>query len=214
MTDFGHGSGAAETPDFPGPVHEIGPATAADGPGITRVHLLATRDTFQGRPNNLLLLSLDEFLLTDFAPRKLAMWTDLGATGDPGLLVARTIDGEVAGFIHSGIREDEHRRIGVIEAWYVHPDWHGHGVGRDLMRSALDYLERAGAEQIHADTTGGTKAVERYEGHGFRQSAEVATVTALQDRTGIPTPQILMVRDCSGSRSAAASTETPVRRPH
>lgn len=186
-----------ESTSLPALVHEIGSATAADGPGITRAHLLATREMFRDWTNS--LPTLDEFLLTDFGPRKLVMWTDLGATGDAGLLVARTVDGKVAGFIHSGIREAGNRSVGEIHAWYVHPKWHGRGVGRDLMHRALDNLEHGGAEQIHVGTTGGSKAVARYERYGFRQFGELDTVTALQEKTGIRTPQILMVRQRAGS---------------
>ncbi|MFB7720105.1 GNAT family N-acetyltransferase [Nocardia sp. NPDC056100] len=137
----------------------VGPACITDGPGIARAHVLASRAAYRDLPGA--KANLDEFLVSDLGPRKIADWSELATSGDPGLLVASTVGGIVAGFIWVSMSDDG---SGAINSWYVHPNWHGDGVGRDLMRAGLDQLGNVG---VYTETIHGTAAVDRYQRYGF-----------------------------------------------
>ena len=44
-------------------------------------------------------------------------------------------------------------RIGYLEAWYVDPDWRGHGVGRALVQAAEAWARAQGCLEMASDTT-------------------------------------------------------------
>ena len=44
-------------------------------------------------------------------------------------------------------------RIGYLEAWYVDPDWRGHGVGRELAQAAEEWARGQGCREMASDTT-------------------------------------------------------------
>jgi aminoglycoside 6'-N-acetyltransferase I len=43
-------------------------------------------------------------------------------------------------------------RIGYLEAWYVDPDWRGHGVGRELAQAAEAWAREQGCREMASDT--------------------------------------------------------------
>jgi len=43
-------------------------------------------------------------------------------------------------------------RIGYLEAWYVDPDWRGHGVGRELAQAAEAWARAQGCREMASDT--------------------------------------------------------------
>ena len=43
-------------------------------------------------------------------------------------------------------------RIGYLEAWYVDPDWRGHGVGRELAQAAEEWARGQGCREMASDT--------------------------------------------------------------
>ncbi|MEU7767432.1 GNAT family N-acetyltransferase [Nocardia sp. NPDC049190] len=170
----------------------VGPAHTTDGPGIARAHVLATRVAYHDLPGA--AQHLDDFLLGDLGPRRIAEWSQLAASGEPGLLVARTADNTVAGFSWVSIRDDG---AGVVNAWYVHPNWHGTGVGRDLMRAALI---RLGNVDVYSQTTVGTAAIERYQRYGFEKFGELGdTPPPLRD-AGLHAPQVGLKRSSGPAR--------------
>ncbi|WP_280247110.1 GNAT family N-acetyltransferase [Nocardia abscessus] len=138
----------------------IGPARETDGPGITRAHLLGSKNALDGIPGAA-PADVERFLLTDLGPRKLKDWTRLASSDDPGLFVARTTADDIAGFIWVSHRADG---AGVLMAWYVHPVWQGQDVGGRLMRKGLDHL---GDVDIHTSTTKGSAAEKIYRHYGF-----------------------------------------------
>ncbi|MEV6072937.1 GNAT family N-acetyltransferase [Nocardia sp. NPDC052001] len=137
----------------------VGPARITDGPGIARANVLASRVAYRDLPGAAQFL--DSFLLNDLGPRKIADWSELAASGEPGLLVARTEGATVAGYIWVSTSDDG---TGAINSWYVHPNWHGAGVGRALMRAGLG---RLGKVDVYTQAILGTGAIERYQRYGF-----------------------------------------------
>ena len=66
------------------------------------------------------------------------------------------IENKTAGFIEVSERERvEHStedRVGYVEAWYVEPSHHGHGVGRALMHAAEEWTRARGLRELASDT--------------------------------------------------------------
>ncbi|WP_159843238.1 GNAT family N-acetyltransferase [Nocardia sp. CY41] len=146
--------------DIPNPVAMIGPARETDGPGITRAHVLGSRSALEHLPGAA-SADVDRFLLSDLGPRKLREWTRRASSGEPGFFVARTTTDDIAGFIWVSHRPDG---AGQLNAWYVHPKWHGQKVGSGLMRVGLAHL---GDVDVYTGTTKGTEAERLYPHYGF-----------------------------------------------
>ncbi|MEN6302666.1 MAG: N-acetyltransferase, partial [Armatimonadia bacterium] len=74
----------------------------------------------------------------------------------------------------------------------VDPDCHRRGVGGELLKRGLQYLQEQGAEQVRLEVRpDNPAAVHLYEKFGFR------TVGEIQDSQG---PWLVMVRDLGGVR--------------
>ncbi|MFI9637983.1 GNAT family N-acetyltransferase [Nocardia sp. NPDC051929] len=164
----------------------VGPVHTNDGPGIARAHVLASRVAYRDLPGA--AEHLDDFLLGDLGPRKIADWSRLATSGEPGLLVARTSDNTVAGFIWVSTRGDG---AGEVNAWYVHPNWHGTGVGRDLIHAALN---RLGDVDVYAQVVAGTTAVKHYQRYGFKTFGELGETPVPLREAGIHAPLISVKR--------------------
>ena len=54
--------------------------------------------------------------------------------------------------IHDTAPGCETNRIGYIEAWYVDPDWRGHGIGRALVERAGAWAKEEGCKEMASDT--------------------------------------------------------------
>ncbi|MFB8006018.1 GNAT family N-acetyltransferase [Nocardia sp. NPDC056000] len=176
----------------------IGRAQATDGPGIARANVLASGVAYRDLPGA--AEHLDRFLLNDMGPRKLADWSEVAESGDPGLLVARTADGTVAGYIWVSMSDDG---SGSIDSWYVHPNWHGAGVGRELMRAGL---ERLGNVDVYAHTVLGTAAVERHQRYGFVILDGLRETPQPLRNAGIHAPLVALKRPALRRAAEVAST--------
>lgn len=88
-----------------------------------------------------------------------------------GVLVARTSDGSLAGFVEFGpetmsYRQDTDR--GVIENIYVRPNHRGTGVGSDLLVAAEERLLDTGVDRISLEVLAPNDAARRfYARHGY-----------------------------------------------
>ena len=89
-----------------------------------------------------------------------------------GLLVARTVDGDLAGFVEfapetGGYRQDVDR--GVIENIYVRPTHRGIGVGADLLAAAESRLLDSGVDRVSLEVLAANEAAQRfYARQGYR----------------------------------------------
>lgn len=88
-----------------------------------------------------------------------------------GVLVARTTDGSLAGFVEFGpetvgYRQDADR--GVIENIYVRPTHRSIGVGTELLAAAEERLREAGVDRISLEVLASNEAARRfYARHGY-----------------------------------------------
>ncbi|WP_435118478.1 GNAT family N-acetyltransferase [Halolamina sp. C58] len=88
-----------------------------------------------------------------------------------GVLIARTAEGDLAGFVEfapetGGFRQDVDR--GVIENIYVRPSHRGSGVGGELLAAAERRLLDAGVDRISLEVLADNEAARRfYARHGY-----------------------------------------------
>ena len=89
----------------------------------------------------------DEFLDTLSVAGRAMQWDGILQNPEPRsqAFVAEE-DGEIVGFVHCGAcRDDDIQEFdaGEVYAIYVHPDRWGEGIGSDLLRRAVEFLEEA-----------------------------------------------------------------------
>ncbi|MDQ3180366.1 MAG: GNAT family N-acetyltransferase [Acidobacteriota bacterium] len=72
------------------------------------------------------------------------------------VLVAETEDEKLIGFLEASIRpfvEDCHSdHVGYLEGWFVEPEYRKSGIGRKLVRSAEDWAQSKGCEEMASDS--------------------------------------------------------------
>lgn len=95
------------------------------------------------------------------------LWAFLGKAGvAPGLVWVE--DGQVVGNV--SLRRARGRRGYLIGNVVVHPEWRGQGIGRALMRAAMDRVSRRGARWVGLEVRADNDvALRLYEGLGFRE---------------------------------------------
>lgn len=78
----------------------------------------------------------------------------------------------VAGFVRDGGVKTRHK--GCIWGMYVHPDWRGRGIGRQIMIAALARIDATpGLRWVRLSVTAGnTAALKLYESSGFVRYGE------------------------------------------
>ena len=88
-----------------------------------------------------------------------------------GVLVARTDDDELAGFIQFAAETDAYEQDvtrGAIENIYVRPEHRGRGVGSDLLATAEEQLFEAGVDRIRLEVLAPNEDARRfYARHGY-----------------------------------------------
>jgi ribosomal protein S18 acetylase RimI-like enzyme len=122
-------------------------AVEGDVEGIARVHVQGWRESYKDflSPAALAGLSVEE---------RMRMWQGVFAQPDPRakLLIAKTDAGEIVGFARGGpIRRESADSLGTeaeIFAIYLLDKVKRQGIGRRLMRGALDHLSRHGFRSV------------------------------------------------------------------
>ena len=134
--------------------------------GKAFVHWKCWQETYPG------LVSqeyLDKFTLEKSEERAF-LWRD-------NILVAKEGD-RVIGFVGYGGHGPEEPDMGEVFALYVLPEYHGTGVGRQLMDAALEKLAAYPKICLWA-VKGNGRAVRFYEKNGFRLTGEEKTVSSI-----------------------------------
>lgn len=72
------------------------------------------------------------------------------------VVVAKSDESELAGFLEAGIRQDyveacETARVGYIEGWFVEADFRRQNVGRQLVEFAENWARQQGCEEMASD---------------------------------------------------------------
>ncbi len=112
----------------------------------------------------------DSTITTEIEPLTLAEQTERlrDRSGVHVVLVAE-VDGVVAGFASlSPYRQRAAYRTSVEDSIYLHPDYHGQGLGQALLTELLDVAERHGFHAVFAKIVVGQEAsIRLHESLGF-----------------------------------------------
>jgi ribosomal protein S18 acetylase RimI-like enzyme len=98
-------------------------------------------------------------------------------------------DENIIGFIGVTRNEDG---TGEVNGIYVHPAFHGKGIGRDLMMSGLGWLKACSKIIIHCASYN-TKALKFYRKFGFEVDESVV-VEIKQRVSGLMIPEVELVK--------------------
>lgn len=139
-------------------------ATPADAAGIAAVHVRSWQEAYEG-------IVPDEYLAGLDVAARTQEWVDhlrRGPEDQVSTLVALA-GGAVVGFLSHGPSRDEDARRGEREIYsiYLDPGTWGHGVARDLMRTALGELGTATSVTLWV-LTDNERARHFYRRHGFQ----------------------------------------------
>jgi len=125
----------------------IRPAKPSDAKAIARIHVETWRNTYAG-------ILPDSYLTGLSVAERVKFWHAILARRDRGLtIVAEDAEAGVIGFGNAGpARREELPKdsdwSGEIYTLYLLPDWHGMGIGRQLLESLLDRLKRLGRTRV------------------------------------------------------------------
>jgi len=114
-------------------------ATLADAEWLAEIHVRSWQAVYAG-------LFPDEFLAGLSVERRAEGWRQFISTSSDrsvGLVIEE--GGRVAGFSRLGCADDP--TIGEVYAIYLHPDYWGRGIGRQLMASSEARLKGMGFEE-------------------------------------------------------------------
>lgn len=79
-------------------------------------------------------------------------------------------DNKSVGYCFSIIDKND---IGEIESLYVRERYRGNGIGKELMKRALSWLERKNAKTVRLSVfSGNTEAIKFYQGFGFKSRVQ------------------------------------------
>ncbi|WP_083880997.1 GNAT family N-acetyltransferase [Nocardia araoensis] len=141
------------------PQSAIQHATVADVPDLVNALLRGCENAYENLPGA--ETGGVQRLIADMASRKhrelTTSLTEYGRT----FFVHRAPDGHITGFVEAARRPNGD---GQLYAWHILPEYHAMGIGRALMREALQFL---GDVDVHSNTTIRTEAYAAHLKLGF-----------------------------------------------
>ncbi len=159
-------------------------ASESDAEAITAVHIASMREAYR-------TLVPPEALAGFDAQDRTQRWREVLAEGTSTTLLAEA-GGEPFGFASFGRCRDEDispGAVGEVMAIYVRPDAWGQGVGRALLREALDRLRSDGFAEVSLWVIEANRqAIEFYERFGFLRDGSLRR----HEMLGTPTVIIRM----------------------
>jgi RimJ/RimL family protein N-acetyltransferase len=149
----------------------VRPATPEDAASLAAVEVTSWRAAYRGLMPAAFLDGLSEAEKTIDWHRNLLKH---GAHGRKRVMVA-VGDARVIGFVRAGAIQDE-GEVGLIYFLYVLSEYWGCGVGKALMRAAMDQLRDLGlSEAILWVLRDNQRARRFYEGCGWREDGRTST---------------------------------------
>lgn len=168
---------------------QIRTATIEDVPAIARIQVSSWQEAYRG-------VVADEHLRNLSVEARQSMWQASFTKGTPSVLVAHDT-GEVVGWIAFDRSRDEGASAEAAEVWafYVSPTSWRKGVGRELMRQALDALRAKGFTSVSLWVLARNENGRRfYESSGFSLDTPTKTV----DVGGLPLEEVRYVMRLAG----------------
>jgi aminoglycoside 6'-N-acetyltransferase I len=99
--------------------------------------------------------------------------------GTGAVFVFEREGGRLGGFIELSVRDrvdgSYSQRVGYVEGWYVDPDLRGCGVGRQLMKSAEQWVVSIGLTELASDAEiENEQSISAHHALGFRETFRLA----------------------------------------
>ena len=164
-------------------------ATIEDAPAIARIQVSSWQEAYRG-------VVSDEHLRSLSVEARLSMWQASFTKGTPSVLVAHD-SGEIVGWIAFDRSRDEGAPAEAAEVWafYVSPTSWRKGVGRELMRQALEELRAKGFTSVSLWVLAKNESGRRfYESGGFSLDAPTKSVNV----GGVPLEEVRYVMQLAG----------------
>lgn len=101
-----------------------------------------------------------------------------GASIDIVEVLVCEVHAEVVGFLELNIRNfaegSRSAQVPYVEAWYVKPEFHGRGYGKELMRHAEAWAIEKGFDELASDTEiDNTRSIKMHKHLGFLETERI-----------------------------------------
>lgn len=119
----------------------IRPANSEDAQAIAYVQVQTWKTAYRG-------VIADDFLNDFSEAERTNRWSEILQRPEQGSFVAETDDG-VIGFANGGPERDGRDDFrGELYGLYVLPDWHGQGIGKQLVSTFAEWLLNSGSDTM------------------------------------------------------------------
>ena len=144
-------------------------ATVNDAYGIASVHVRSWQVAYRGHMPDDFLDGLD-------VEKRMNMWRALTQESDKTIFIAEDTDGNIVGFsaIGSSRDPDANPETAEVSAIYVHPEKWGKGIGRTLLSTSLEEVQKREFDQLTLWVLeANQRARSFYESFGFMQDGAI-----------------------------------------
>ena len=148
------------------PTTTIRPATLDDTKGIAHVQVQTWRSAYRGVIADKLLDAMSE-------KERTKRWSEILQRPEHATFVAEVEDCGIVGFANGGPERDGREEYrGELCGLYVLPEWHGQGIGRQLVATFTRWLMDSGFDTMMVWTLAGNPFRRFYENLGGKLVAE------------------------------------------
>lgn len=135
-------------------------ATINDAEGIAKVHVDSWRTTYKG-------IIPDDFLSKLSYKKRTDVWIKNIENEDNFVVLAENPEGQIVGFADCGKRETV-PNSGDLTSIYILKEYHGRGLGKELLRQLFLHFKFLGYQNIYVDVLEDNKTRYFYELYGAK----------------------------------------------
>ncbi|MEQ7054155.1 GNAT family N-acetyltransferase [Paenibacillaceae sp. P-4] len=135
-------------------------ATINDAEGIAKVHVDSWRTTYKG-------IIPDDFLSKLSYKKRTDVWIKNIENEDNFVVLAENPEGQIVGFADCGKRETV-PNSGDLTSIYILKEYHGRGLGKELLRQLFLHFKFLGYQNIYVDVLEDNKTRYFYEHYGAK----------------------------------------------
>ncbi|WP_028531148.1 GNAT family N-acetyltransferase [Paenibacillus sp. UNC217MF] len=137
-------------------------ATINDAEGIAKVHVDSWRTTYKG-------IIPDDFLSKLSYKKRTDVWIKNIEKEDNFVVLAENPEGQIVGFADCGKRETNIvPNSGDLTSIYILKEYHGRGLGKELLRQLFLHFKFLGYQNIFVDVLEDNKTRYFYEHYGAK----------------------------------------------
>lgn len=145
-------------------------ATIKDAEEIAKVHVDSWRTTYKG-------IIPDEFLFNLSYKKRSELWVKNIEKEDNFVVIAENSERAIVGFADCSKREtNKVPNAGDLTSIYILQEYHGRGLGKELLRSLFHHFRFLGYQKIFVDVLEDNKARYFYEHYGAKLCRSIQIV--------------------------------------